>query len=347
MVVAAIVVGAVSAAVNGRAGGPVPIFRQDLQPFGYVIKGNSSTVNHFDLSFLSEDLLLVSANVRAFTQQTEPLFAEGRGNLLLFDVARKSLMRRAEQTLVADSNVVRATRDGRFVALGLSGLSLCSTDLSCGAPLPTAGPVEVSPDGRMLVVGGNRQTARLVLESGTFKEIASFPWNSGAIEVAGSAILLGGSDLTAISGSKQEHRFVSLDAYAQFLNGDLVAGYTERAHEPKKLVTQTLDGIVKYETVLVSSWYETKIIPATNGKRFCIDEIGYDKFSLPNLLGYGDVPFHFERVRALESDTGKTLFELRWDPRPYTGYMVKPAISPDGHRLAIVRHGFVEVFEIP
>lgn len=110
---------------------------------------------------------------------------------------------------------------------------------------------------------------------------------------------------------------------------------------------QALDGAVRYETIVESSLPETKIIPATNGKRFCIYEVGYNKFSLPNLLGYGDVPYHFERVRVLETNTGKPLFELQWDPRPYWYDLVKPAISPDGHRLAIARHGFLEVFEIP
>lgn len=348
LVAAIVVVALANVIVRGRDAGPVPVFRQDLRPFGYVIKQNDSTVNHFDLNFLTEDLLLISANVRVFTQSPEPLFAEGRGNLLLFDVARKSLIRRAELALAQDSNVVRAIRDGKFVALGLSGLRLCSSELTCGEPLATEGPIGVSPDGRMLIVGGNGQSVPQVLDSITFREIQSFPGKDAAqLEVSGSAVLVDGADLIRPGSGELRPEFVSFAPFPRFLNEDLVGGFTERAHEPKMLVVQTLDGTVKYKTTLETGWYGTKIIPAKDGKRFCIDEIGYDRFSLPSLLGYGDVPYHFESVRVLDTETGKQLFELRWDPRPYTGYMVMPAISPSGHRLAIQRHGFVEVFEVP
>jgi hypothetical protein len=45
--------------------------------------------------------------------------------------------------------------------------------------------------------------------------------------------------------------------------------------------------------------------------------------------------------------SGKSLFELHWDPRPHVGVISVPALSPDGRRLAAIRHGFLEVFEIP
>ena len=345
--VAVFVFEVISAGVGRSSREPVPIFRQDLRAFGYVIKGNGSEVNYFDLNFLSEDSLLMSANGRIFVHKAQPLNAEGHGDLLLFDVARNSLIRQAEETLASDSNAVGATRDGKFVALDLSGVRLCSSDLTCGAPLATKGPIKVSPDGRMLIAGGNGQTDKRVLDSSTFNEIERFRWDIGQLKVSGTAILVQGTDLVTNSDGKRETRMVSFAAHAEFLSEDLVAGFTERAREPKKLVTQTLDGAVKYETILESSWYETKLIPALDGARFCIDEVGYNRFSLPDLLGYGDVPYHFERVRVLETETGKPVFELRWDPRPYTGYMTTPAISPDGHRLAIARHGFVEVFKIP
>src|SRR5579862_8829128 len=157
-VFAVFVTGAVSLASRASSNKPVPIFRQDLQPFGYKIKRNELTVNHFDLNFLSEDSLLVSANIRVFGPSPNPLFEERSADLLLFDVVRKSLMQRSEQTLTSNSDVVKATRGGKFVALSLLGLSLCSSDLNCGEPSATEGPVKVSPDGRMLVVGGDLQT---------------------------------------------------------------------------------------------------------------------------------------------------------------------------------------------
>lgn len=237
LVVATAVASVVSVTAHGSgANRPAPIFRQDLLPLGYVMKdGDGSRVNHFDLNFLDEDSLLVSANVRVWPQSPSvPLMAEGRVNLLLFDVVQKSLIRRAEQTLESYSDVVKATRDGRFVALDLSGLMLCSSDLACGEPLATKGPIKVSPDGSMLIVGGDGQTDRRVLDSSTFREIARFSWNSGSVEVAGTVILLDGSDLVTDLGGKQEKRFVSFHANPQFLNAELIASYTERAHEPKK-----------------------------------------------------------------------------------------------------------------
>jgi hypothetical protein len=56
--------------------------------------------------------------------------------------------------------------------------------------------------------------------------------------------------------------------------------------------------------------------------------------------------FNFERVTVLETDSGHLLFKLEWDPRPYGGGLTDPALSPNGQRLAIIRNGSLEVFEI-
>ena len=37
---------------------------------------------------------------------------------------------------------------------------------------------------------------------------------------------------------------------------------------------------------------------------------------------------------------------LEWDPRPYEGDLTDPALSPDGYKLAVIRKGRLEVFDI-
>jgi hypothetical protein len=49
------------------------------------------------------------------------------------------------------------------------------------------------------------------------------------------------------------------------------------------------------------------------------------------------------RVTVRDTRTGEALLSLRYDPR---NQLVGPAISPNGKRLAIVRKGFVEVYEM-
>ncbi|HEX4538528.1 MAG TPA: hypothetical protein VH140_16380 [Candidatus Acidoferrum sp.] len=49
----------------------------------------------------------------------------------------------------------------------------------------------------------------------------------------------------------------------------------------------------------------------------------------------------------MSTDSGAQVFELRWDPRPYMGTPVTPVLSPDGHEVAVIRHGILEVYQVP
>ena len=53
------------------------------------------------------------------------------------------------------------------------------------------------------------------------------------------------------------------------------------------------------------------------------------------------------QVRVFEVATGKKVFDLKWDPRHYNGADIKPALSPSGRRVALVRLGKLLVYQIP
>ncbi len=144
---------------------PPQIFREDLRQFGYIIEADSRLVPNFtDLNFLSDDLVLVSIN------QSE----EQKSKLLLFDISRHSSLRTIELDVAKKQGAVKATRDGQFVALTESGLRVCSSELTCGPPLPTKGSISVSPAGTRVAVGGYPGTDSLVLDSSSLKELERF-----------------------------------------------------------------------------------------------------------------------------------------------------------------------------
>ena len=49
-------------------------------------------------------------------------------------------------------------------------------------------------------------------------------------------------------------------------------------------------------------------------------------------------------ISVRDNQTGKTLFSMHYNPK---GHLVGPALSPNGTRLAIVRAGVLEVYELP
>lgn len=66
------------------------------------------------------------------------------------------------------------------------------------------------------------------------------------------------------------------------------------------------------------------------------------------LGGLGSRPYDRRIIRVYDTQTGRELLTLRWDPRhDWGGMSRKPALSPNGHRVALLRRGVVEVFEVP
>lgn len=66
------------------------------------------------------------------------------------------------------------------------------------------------------------------------------------------------------------------------------------------------------------------------------------------LGGLGSRPYDRRIIRVYDTQTGRELLTLRWDPRhDWGGILRKPALSANGHRVALLRRGLVEVFEVP
>src|SRR5439155_20270979 len=110
-----------------------------------------------------------------------------------------------------------------------------------------------------------------------------------------------------------------------------------------------LDGSILFRRLAKARWRVSELSTAASASRFCFHEAGYMTFN--SLVNFLDIdsgrPFNFETVGVISADSGKPLLDLRWDPRPYVGPLSSPALSPDGHSLAVVHGGFLEVYRAP
>ena len=55
-------------------------------------------------------------------------------------------------------------------------------------------------------------------------------------------------------------------------------------------------------------------------------------------------PPNFRRISVYDNRSRKTLISLHYDPK---NHVVGPALSPNGTKLAVVREGMLEIFELP
>lgn len=97
--------------------------------------------------------------------------------------------------------------------------------------------------------------------------------------------------------------------------------------------------------------HDRSIVDSTSsldGARLMTVETGQTRWSkITNpLAGLGEPPFNRQRVNVYDKQTGQELFTLRWDPR-HAGMTRRPALSPTGRRVALLRRGLLEVFEVP
>jgi hypothetical protein len=330
--------------------GPSPAFRQDLRKWGFATDATDVAANYTDINFLTDDLLLVNTATQREFPPVESLPDQIASKLLLFNLLTGNLVKTATFPVDKSSQSVRATQNGQFVVLNLSGVHACSVDLSCSTTFSTSGPLLVSPGGTRLLVGGYGRSEERVLDSKTLRELSHFASRLGRpVQIGDHLLLIDGDQVVDESTGKPCQSFFATDADAQFLNDDTLAGYANRMNGPSKVVVRRLSGTIVYQIALDSEWQDTRLITSTSGRRFCVDERGYTRWSLPHLLGYGggSVHYNFERVRVFDTDSGRELFDLEWDPRPYTGGLVAPALSPNGHHIGIVRHGSLEVFNVP
>jgi hypothetical protein len=91
----------------------------------------------------------------------------------------------------------------------------------------------------------------------------------------------------------------------------------------------------------------TQSIYSADESRLLTTERGHTRWNkLMNPLGgLGDWEYNYEQIVVYDKATKKELFRFRWDPRP--GWSSESvAISPTGHKIAIIIRGTLEVFDI-
>ena len=332
------------------APGPKPMFRCDLRPLGFPTQALGRIVGSYtDLSFLSDDLLLVTVNTQTYAAEGEAASDLPESKLLLFDLGRHSLVKTLVLPVEKAQDSVQSAGNGRFVLLNRAGLQTCSTELECGKPFQTRGPLHVSPRGTRIAVGGHGRYEEKLLDGSNLTELQSFPKNEPRVIPGdnGSLYVQKGKLYVVLPGSTDPHFVVDTSGTstapdARFLDLNTVA----TLQSDKTMAVATLDGKVLFRVPLSRGSYVAEVSTSASGSRFCFHDAGYRGLrSLLNAFNI-DQPFNLERVNVMDIKTGKSYFRLRWDPRPYVPHLSRPALSPDGHRLAIIRRGFLEVYDV-
>src|SRR5579862_3028618 len=332
------------------APGPKPIFRSDLRPYGFPTQTQGRILGSFsDISFLSGDLVLVTVNTRNFAAEDSDASDEPESRLLLFDLSKRALRQTAELPVEKAKDSVQSAGNDSFVLLNRAGVQICSSDLECGAPVPTREPLFVSPQGSHIAVGGRTHWEQKLLDGKTLAEQESFAANEPRVIPGDHALLyVQKGKLYVRKLDQPEPQFVveagntGVWPEARFLNGTTIAVL----QSDKEMAIVTLEGKTIARVPVSAGSFLAEVSTAASGTRFCFHDAGYR--GLGALLNFLSIerPFNLERVNVMDTATGKSRFRLRWDPRPYVGDLSRPALSPDGHRVALIRHGFLEVFEI-
>lgn len=348
-----------------------PLFRQDLQFLGYKFKyGNEQLVNSTDLAFLSEDLLLVS--VRELTREElhykvlpsgvalydNPSGASTSPNSLstvsLFSVANKKMTRSARFPIRKIDHAVWPGTIGSFLMLSSYGLQRCTIDFVCTEPRSTDGPLYVSPKGTRAAIGGSQFTEQHLVDTESLAIVESFPPRSPKVTPGDVGYLLEESKTVVRMPGQQDVNLglvgSSTFPETRFLNDDKVIGIKMHSVADGTAAGVGVDGTVLYQIPVKDAWRgHTHLIACSCGSRFAVTELYYTRLnSLVNFFDIGDTRgYNRARIRAFDVASGRQLFELSWDPREYRGENILPAFSPSGRRLALVRKGQLQVYEIP
>jgi hypothetical protein len=327
--------------------GPKPIFRYDLRPVGYPTEALGRIVgNYSDVSFLSNDLVLVTVNTTTFGADDSSPFDLPASKLLLFDLSRHDAPTATEMPVRKARDSVQSAGNGSFVLVNQAGVQICSPELQCGPAVQTGGPLFLSPQGTRIAVGRREQK---VLDGTTLQVLHEFGANEPKVVPGDNGLLYAQNEKLYVKfDDKPEPQFV-LDTGstgvwpgASFLNSNSVSA----VQSDKSMAIATMDGKVLFRVPLSQGSFIAEVSTAASGARFCFHDAGYTGTSA--LLNFFSIerPFNLERVNVMDVASGKSRFRLRWNPRPYVGELSRPALSPDGHRVAIIRHGFLEVFEV-
>lgn len=324
----------------------------DLSRFGYRVTGSTSVfADYSDLTFLSDDLLVVSINQRSFGP-VEPSFADTpESSIIVFDVRKASVTSTGKMAVEKASGSVQAISGERFAVLNEKGLQFCDRRFHCVAIGPAKGPMLVSPQGKRVIVGGNGLSAQTLVDTETLKQIAAVDRSREGFKTitaipGDDAILVDRVNRKVIRKPGMQDTPFNIDDEGtfpefRFLNEKFLAGLD---HSASEVAIVGMDG-ERFRNYKVEKAWRTGFLSTASGMRFAIYEHGYT--TLNSILNFLDIddgrPENFQRVRVIDMSSGKEIFRLEWDPRPH---LIKPALSPSGHWLARVTGGVLEVFQV-
>lgn len=340
---------------NGKL--PTPVFSQDLRPSGFKTETRHElTSSYCQIAFLTDDIVLVGINQRTIGQPVELSNVDRPPTkLMFFDIRKRALVRSFEMPVEKDSNSVQPLSGARFAIRNESGITICDLDLICGQPIKVSqGPLLASPGGTTFVAGGYGEAEQILFDSITQKELGRFP--------GGNPVVVPGDGLNLLRYINNHTLFTKRDGQpdqalqstealdiflpdARFISNSIVAVN----QSVETLLVVRVGGTSMYR-VPVRSWYQdTAVVTSRGGLRFGILEGDFTRWN--SITHFYDIektrPYDLEKIRVLEVESGKTQFEIKRDPRPYIHRLTLPSLSPDGHHLATIYRGFLEVYEIP
>lgn len=329
-----------------------PVFRRDLRPFGFPTEAGGRIVGSYsDLNFLTDDMVLVTVNTRTYgVDESHP--DEPPTKFLLFDIARSSLLKTAEMPVDKATGSVRAAANGGFVVLNRAGLHLCSREMECGPELKGRAPLFVSPGRTRIAIAEIGKTGQTLLDGVALNQLQQFPWFDPAVVPGDNGLIvieddklyvrLPGKPDQALPFNTGDLRSNGVWPQVGFLDASTIAALVS----DKTLAVVGIDGKPRYRVPVRTRSHLAEVRTSMSGSRFCLHQAGYS--FLGSILAFldPDRPFNYEAVNVMATDSGKSRFRLTWDPRPYTGNLSSPALSPNGHRVAFIRHGFLEIFEV-
>lgn len=330
----------------GQAGGA--IVKVDLREFGYRFTGGAPIGDYTEMSFLSEDLLVVSVNQRSFPGSSASFNSDSPDSMIIVvDLKRGRVIRSGGLPVEKREGSVQPVVGERFAVLNEKGLQVCTVDFRCGAPLGKPGPVFTSPQGKRVVFGGAGLSPRRVLDLESMKQIAAFEALHSEGVIPGDRALLvarGRRSFVQRPGRAETSIQVGTSNFSEsrFLS-DGTVGYIDGGW--KEVRVADLDGNIMHR-YKVEDAYRTSLLPTGDGKRFGIYEHGYSFWNrVANFLDIYDTrPENLQRVRVVDVSSGSQVALFEWNPRMLPlGRLIKPQLSPSGHRLAKVEAGVLEV----
>ena len=328
--------------------GPRPFFRRDLRPYGFPTDSHGRIVGNFsDIAFLTNDLVLVTVNTTTFGTDDDSSTSDlPESKLLLFDLSRGSPLKTVDMPVRKAKDSVQSAGNGSFLLLNQQGLQNCSRELECGPATTARGPMFLSPQGTRVAVG---RLLQRVLDGTTLVELQEFGANEPRIAPGDNGLLYRQQGRLFVKLADHPEPQLVLDdgsagfwPEARFLNANTISVL----QSDKSVAIARLDGTILARVRLSRGSFIAEVSTTASGSRFCFHDAGYT--GLNALLNFFSIqrPFNLERVNVMDVATGKSHFRMRWDPRPYVGALSRPELSPDGHRVALVRHGFFEVFDV-